>query len=72
MTQAKITLSLFVERTGKKQQHTCSARTVEELLSQLNQNAQDVIVVRNGEVVLEKEPLAHGDEIKLLSVISGG
>lgn len=33
---------------------------------------ESVIAVRNGEMILEDEILQDGDEIKLVSVISGG
>jgi thiamine biosynthesis protein ThiS len=33
---------------------------------------ESVIAVRNGEMILEDEILKDGDEVKLVSVISGG
>ncbi len=47
-------------------------KNVNELLNTLNINPSTVITVRNDEVVLEDEQLEDTDEIKILSVISGG
>jgi sulfur carrier protein ThiS len=43
-----------------------------ELLEKLKINPSSVILVKNNEVVLEDEILENKDEIKILSVVSGG
>ena len=45
---------------------------VADLLKKLNINPVTVIVSRNSELILEDEKLKNGDEIRILSVISGG
>ena len=45
---------------------------VSDLLKNLNINPVTVIVSRNNELILEDEKLSNNDEIKILSVISGG
>jgi sulfur carrier protein ThiS len=45
---------------------------IEDLLKILRISASEVVPVRNGVIVTEKEPLREGDEVKLLSVVSGG
>ncbi len=45
---------------------------VSDLLKELKINPVTVIVSRNNELVLEDEKLRDGDEINILSVISGG
>jgi sulfur carrier protein ThiS len=45
---------------------------IKELLDTLKINSSTVITVKNNEVVLEDESLEDSDEIKILSVISGG
>lgn len=45
---------------------------IEDLLKTLRISVSEVIPVKNGAIVAEKEPLGEGDEIKLLSVVSGG
>jgi len=43
-----------------------------ELLRELDINPSTIILVRNNEVILEDEILKKDDDIKILSVISGG
>lgn len=45
---------------------------VEDLLKTLGINPSEVVPVKNGVIVTEKEPLREEDEVKLLSVVSGG
>ena len=45
---------------------------IEDLLKILRISASEVVPVRNGLIVTEKELLREGDEVKLLSVVSGG
>jgi len=45
---------------------------IEELLKILGINPSEVVPVKNGVIVTEKEAVREGDEIKLLSVVSGG
>ena len=47
-------------------------QTIESLLKKMEVNPQTVIVVKNGEVVVEQETLSAGDELKILSVKLGG
>lgn len=46
--------------------------TAKKLLSELGVNSQAVLIVKNNELVTEDEMLKDKDEIKLLSVVSGG
>ena len=43
-----------------------------KLLEKLKINPSSVILVKNNEVILEDELLTEKDEIKILSVVSGG
>lgn len=45
---------------------------VEAILKTLKISPSEVVPVRNGLIVTEKEDLKDGDEVKLLSVVSGG
>lgn len=45
---------------------------IEDLLKTLRISSSEVIPVKKGVIVTEKEPLKEGDEVKLLSVVSGG
>jgi len=46
--------------------------TVAELLKQIEVNSETVLVVKANEILTHDEILQDADEIKLLSVISGG
>ena len=65
-------IDLFIERDNSTQNILFSESTVLELLQHLKINPETVIVVRNNEVITEKELLHDKDKIELLSVISGG
>lgn len=65
-------IDLFIERNNSTQNITFSGTTVLELLRQVKINPETIIVVRNTEVLTEKEVLNDKDTVELLSVISGG
>lgn len=46
--------------------------TLKELLALEGVNPTTVVLVKNGEVVLDDERVGGDDDVKLLSVISGG
>mgnify|MGYP001563019057 FL=1 len=63
-------IDVFIERIDK---HTIiKAQTIHEIMKKLAINPQTVIIVKNSELITEDEPLKDKDEIKFLSVISGG
>jgi len=45
---------------------------VQDLLDELAINAQTVLVLKNNELVTEDEPLNDGDDVKIITVVSGG
>lgn len=45
---------------------------VSELLKRLNLSPESTLVVRNDEVLTEDEILRRGDEVRIISAISGG
>lgn len=63
-------MKVFIEKTNETKE--LESKTVNELLSKLKINPTTVIVIRNSELVTEDEQLSSKDEIKILSVISGG
>jgi thiamine biosynthesis protein ThiS len=63
-------MKVFIEREDKERQ--VKAKTVKELLKKLNINPITVIVAKNNELVTEDEKLNDKDEVKIISVISGG
>ncbi len=46
--------------------------TVREALEKLDLSPETHLVVRDGELLNEREPLKNGDRVKLVPVISGG
>jgi len=63
-------IKVFIERTEETK--VVSAKNSREAMDNLAINPQTVIITRNNELITEDEKLNDGDEIKLLSVISGG
>lgn len=69
----KINVKIFVDRENKHKDVELGTNSiVADLLNELNLNPVTVIVSRNNELVLDDEKLKDKDEIKILSVISGG
>ena len=69
----KINIKIFVDRDNlNKTIELDNSSIVADLLKKLNINPVTVIVSRNNELILEDEKLNNNDEIKILSVISGG
>ena len=63
-------MKVFIERSNEYKE--VKANTVKEILEKLKLNATAVLVVKNGTLVTEDAKLKDSDEIKVLSVISGG
>jgi sulfur carrier protein ThiS len=63
-------MKVYIEKENKHLD--AQASNGKELLKTLKINPSAIILVRNNEVILEDESLKEDDEIKILSVISGG
>lgn len=63
-------VNVFIERENKVA--NVKARSAKEAMQLLNINPETVLIVRNNELILAEESLNEKDELKLLSVISGG
>lgn len=48
------------------------AENVSEVFSKLSILKEQYVVIKNGSIVCEDEPLAEGDTIELFTVASGG
>ncbi len=66
----KITVKNEID--DSKREIDLKANKVEDLLKELNLNAEEFLVVRNNEVLTTDRELNDQDVIELLSVISGG
>ena len=64
-------MNIYLEQQNKniKKKFNGSAK---KLLTELGVSAQAVLIIKNGELVTEDELLKDKDEVKLLSVVSGG
>lgn len=63
-------MKVFIERTNEYKE--TEAKTIKELLNQLKINPTTIIITKNNELIAEDSEIKENDEIKLLSVISGG
>jgi len=63
-------MKVFIDKTNEYKE--VDASTVKELIRKLNINPTTIIVTKNNELVTEEEKITNKDEIKILSVISGG
>lgn len=63
-------MKVYIEKQDKLIE--LEAENVKDLLDALKINPSTVIIVKNNEVVLLDEQLNEDDDIKILSVISGG
>lgn len=69
----KIKISVFIDRENKNTAlELGNDSVVADLLKKLGINPVTVIISRNNELILEDEKLKNNDEVKILSVISGG
>ncbi len=69
----KINVNIFIDRENKHVKLELERNSpVSVLLNKLCINPVTVIVSRNNELILEDESLNNNDNIKILSVISGG
>ena len=64
-------MKIFIEKTNKRIEKKFNG-AVAELLNLLKLNSETVLVTKNNTLVSENEALKDSDEVKILSVISGG
>jgi len=65
-------MKVFIEKENKLLELDEKQISGDQLLKKLKINPSEVLIIRNGEVILSEENLNNSDEIKILSVISGG
>ncbi len=63
-------VKIFIEKEDRI--INLKAKNPKEVLSKLKINSETVLFSRNNELILENTELKDSDELKLLSVISGG
>lgn len=63
-------ITVYDERKDVKKQINVSS--IREAAEKLNINLEEVIIIKNNKLVTETSKLKDKDELKFLSVISGG
>ena len=63
-------VKVFIEKQNKKL--NVKASDIDDLIKKLNINKEEVIIVINNQLTPRNEKLRDNDEVKFLSVISGG
>ncbi|KHO46113.1 MAG: hypothetical protein QS98_C0005G0060 [archaeon GW2011_AR3] len=64
-------MKIFLERQNQKISRKFNGKAL-DLIKQLRLNPEEILIVKNSSLVTEDEPLSDSDEVKILSVISGG
>ncbi len=64
-------MKIYIEKSEKKIEMKFQG-TVAMLLKKLKISKEAVLIVRNNSLITEDEKLTNKDEIKIISVISGG
>ena len=68
-----IKINVFIDRENQNKELKLEGNSsVSDLLNKLSINPVTVIVSRNNELILEDEKLNDNDDLRILSVISGG
>ncbi|HLD04403.1 MAG TPA: MoaD/ThiS family protein [Candidatus Nanoarchaeia archaeon] len=64
-------MKIYLEQQNKKLNKKFNG-SAKKLLGELRISASAVLIIKNGELVTEDELLKDKDDVKLLSVVSGG
>ncbi|PIN81123.1 thiamine biosynthesis protein ThiS [Candidatus Woesearchaeota archaeon CG10_big_fil_rev_8_21_14_0_10_32_9] len=64
-------MKVFIEKQNKKVKFVFEG-TGTALIKKLKYNSEEVLVIKNGELVSLDEKLTNKDTIKIISIISGG
>jgi len=65
-------MKVYIEKDNRSLNIEHNKIMCRELLIELKINSSAVIVVKNNEVILDDEIIENKDDIKILSVVSGG
>jgi len=63
-------INVFIQR--RNEFHNLDINSIKDIFTRLNINENEVIIVRNDEIITKDAILSENDKIELLSVISGG
>lgn len=66
-------MKLYLEKEDKTTEIELKEKVIlKKLLKELNISINSVILVKNSQICLEEEEISNEDELKILSVVSGG
>jgi sulfur carrier protein ThiS len=65
-------MRVYIESRDFKKTVETKAKTVKELLKEMNLLVENFVVSKDGEIVPESEKIKHNSRLKLYPVISGG
>lgn len=66
-------IKIFFDRTNEEKIVKLKGiKNIKQLLEKLNINPVEVVIVKNGKIVIESEKINDGDEIKIIPTVSGG
>jgi sulfur carrier protein ThiS len=63
-------IKVYIDKS--KESKIVDCESIKEIIKKLNLNLEEFIIVKNGELITENTKLKDKDEIKFLSVMSGG
>lgn len=63
-------IKVYIDKSKESKIVDCDS--IKEIVKKLNLNLEEFIIVKNGELITENTKLKDKDEIKFLSVMSGG
>ena len=63
-------VNVYIERENKTV--NIKAKNAKDVIKILNINPETILIVKNNELILPEDNLNDNDELKFLSVISGG
>ncbi|MFH1376589.1 MAG: MoaD/ThiS family protein [Candidatus Woesearchaeota archaeon] len=63
-------IKVYVDNKNKNL--SIDAKNIKEIIDKLKINASEFIIVKNDELVTSETNIKNGDNIKFLSVVSGG
>ena len=64
-------MKVFIEKENKRIEKSFNGKA-KDLIKEVGVNPETVIIVKNNELITEEDSIEDSDEIKLLSVVSGG
>lgn len=64
-------MKLHIDREGSTTEREFSGKA-KDLLTELDINPATVVITKNGTLITEEDTLENSDEVKIISVVSGG